>query len=657
MRSLNLGILAHIDAGKTSLTERILFDAGVRGSLGSVDAGSTFTDSLLLERERGITIKAAVASFELNSVLVNLLDTPGHPDFIAEVERMLALLDVAIIVISAVEGVQAQTRVLVNALQRMAIPHVFFINKIDRKGADFQRALEAIGGLLKTRVLALCTVQADGTHVASVEYYNLKSAQISSQWLDVLCEHDDRLLYDYVNNPEIIDSQRLEQSLRQQFSSNRVNPVFAGSAITGVGVAPMIEAITLFAPIKSLDANDVMRASVFKIDRGWGGHKRFHIAMLAGALSLRQYVETPQGASRVTGIQVSTRGGLQPATQVTAGQIACVTGLDGVRIGDHIGFRSERSERLRTFKPPAIETHVYAYSASQTKALWEALGGLAEQDPLIDLRRNASGQMFVSLYGEVQKEIIQATLQSEYSIQAIFEESSAICAETLLRTGEALISITDQSNPFLASIGIRVSPMNPGSGQIFIRQAPAGLMPMSFYKAIEESIFRTLKEGMYGWPVQDCEITLTTVDYESPTSTAADFRNLTPLVLAAAIEQAGIKVCEPRSHFRIEVPIVSVGHIQTLLAKTGAAISGTTISGETVWIEGSIITTRIYKLQHEIPSVTSGLGFMESERDNYVPVHGRVPCRQRSMPNPYNLQEYLREVRGGLRSEVRMRNP
>lgn len=657
MKSLNLGILAHVDAGKTSLTERILFDAGVRGRLGSVDAGSTFTDSLLLERERGITIKAAVASFELNAILVNLLDTPGHPDFIAEVERTLALLDIAIIVISAVEGVQAQTRVLVSALQRMAIPHVFFVNKIDRKGADFRRTLEALGGQLKSKPLALCSVLAAGTSMATVEYGASDSEQVISQWLDVLCKHDEALLYDYVTNPEMIDKQRLEQALREQLSNNQVNPVFAGSAITGAGVVPMIEAITLLAPIKSRDASGAMMASVFKIDRGWGGHKRFHIVMLAGTLHLRQSVETPQGTSRVTGIQVSTSGGLQAATQATAGQIACVTGLEGVRIGDHIGFRSERSERAHTFKPPAIETHVYAALAAQTKALWEALGGLAEQDPLIDLRRNASGQMFVSLYGEVQKEIIQATLRDEYAIQAIFEESSAICVETLLRTGEVQESLSDASNPFLATVGIRVSPGAPGSGQIFTRQAHAGLMPVSFYKAIEESVFRTLKEGRYGWPVQDCEVILTAVDYESPTSTAADFRNLTPLVLAAAIEQAGTRVCEPRSQFRIEVPTALGGQVHTLLAKAGATINGTTMNGETIWIEGSIITTRIYKLQHEIPNVTSGLGFMASEFATYSPVSGTAPCRYRSMPNPYHRHEYLREVRLGPRPEAQVSSP
>lgn len=649
MKSLNLGILAHVDAGKTSLTERILFDAGARLRLGSVDSGNTYTDSLLLERERGITIRSAVASFELNSILVNLLDTPGHPDFIAEVERTLALLDIAIIVVSAVEGVQAQTRVLVGALQRLAIPHMFFINKIDRKGADFQHTLQALGRLLKSRPLALVTVRDAGTCQAAVDTCDPASAQVMSQWLDVLCEHDEALLHDYVSHPEAIDTARLEQGLREQLGKGLVNPVFAGSAITGVGVAQMIEAITRLSPIKSHDASAPVLASVFKIDRGWGGHKRFHVSMLAGTLHLRQTIDTPLGASRITGIHVSASGGLQSATHASAGQIACITGLEGVRIGDRIGVRSERHQSAQTFTPPAIETHVAPVLPAQTKALWEALGALAEQDPLIDLRRNAAGLVFVSLYGEVQKEIIQATLADEYDIQAIFEESSAICVETLISTGQGLESLEDASNPFLASVGLRVSPGAPGSGQTFTRQAHAGLMPTSFYKAIEESVFETLKEGKHGWAVHDCEVTLTTVDYESPSSTAADFRHLTPLVLAAAIESAGTQVCEPRSAFRIEVPATMSSPVHALLAKAGATISGATLSAETVRIDGSIVTTRIYTLQHEIPNVTSGLGFMESELATYAPVVGTAPCRERTMANPYNRHEYLRQVRLGPR--------
>src|SRR3954464_1124059 len=161
MRTLNLGILAHVDAGKTTLTERLLYAAGVIDEVGSVDDGSTQTDSLALERQRGITIKSAVVSFVIDDVTVNLIDTPGHPDFIAEVERVLSVLDGAVLVISAVEGVQAQTRVLMRALQRLHIPTLIFVNKIDRRGAQPERLLESIAGRLTPAVVAMTSVDGE----------------------------------------------------------------------------------------------------------------------------------------------------------------------------------------------------------------------------------------------------------------------------------------------------------------------------------------------------------------------------------------------------------------------------------------------------------------------------------------------------------------
>ncbi|WP_449433863.1 GTP-binding protein [Pseudomonas putida] len=647
MKSLSLGILAHVDAGKTSLTERILFDAGARHRLGSVDAGSTFTDSLQLERERGITIKSAVATFELDDLRVNLLDTPGHPDFIAEVERTLALLDVAIVVLSAVEGVQAQTRVLVSALQRLAIPHMFFVNKIDRKGADFQRTLQAIAKQLNAHPLAQVTVSHPGTCQASVE---LATPGNVAQYLEVLCEHDESLLHDYVSAPDSITCQRLHHAVRKQLGKGLINPVYAGSAISGAGVNHLLAAIAQLCPAKSRDVDAPLAASVFKIDKGWGGHKRYFLALGAGTLHLRQSLDTPQGTARVTGIKVSANGGLQPTNEASAGQIACVSGLDGVRIGDQIGCASQRDTGAHTFTPPAIETQVTALLPTQAKLLWQALDTLAEQDPLIDLRRSSAGEIFVSLYGEVQKEIIKATLLDEHGVQASFERSSALCIETLIRPAQALESLGEAGNPFLATVGIRVSPAAPGSGVQVYREVHAGLMPTSFYKAIEESLFDALREGLHGWPVRDCEVALTEVAHASPCTTAADFRQLTPLVLAAALERAGTQVCEPRSAFSIKLPAASSGAVHCLLAKAGATLSATHLQGDSACIRGTLVTTRLYQLQHDLPNATSGRGFMDSTPAAYAAVAGPPPCRERTLPNPFDRLDYLRKTRLGLAS-------
>src|SRR5580700_4792450 len=194
MRNLNLGILAHVDAGKTSLTERLLFNAGVIKTIGSVDAGSTQTDSLALERQRGITIKTAVASFVVNDTTINLIDTPGHPDFIAEVERVLNVLDGAVLVISAVEGVQAQSRILMRTLQRLRIPTLIFVNKIDRRGARADETLQAIAARLTPVIVAMGSAHDLGTAAADFAPYAAADSAFTARLAERLADNDETIL-------------------------------------------------------------------------------------------------------------------------------------------------------------------------------------------------------------------------------------------------------------------------------------------------------------------------------------------------------------------------------------------------------------------------------------------------------------------------------
>lgn len=225
MRTLNLGILAHVDAGKTTLTERLLFTAGAIGQIGSVDAGTTQTDSLDLERERGITIRSAVASFFLGDLAVNLVDTPGHPDFIAEVERALGVLDGAILVVSAVEGVQPQTPLLFRALQRLKVPTLLFVNKIDRAGADPDRVLEAMRRRLSPGVLAMGDVRGAGRRDALVEPRSDDDDASRQTLIEALAEHDETILDAYVSDSAALTSERLREEIGVQTRAGVIHPV------------------------------------------------------------------------------------------------------------------------------------------------------------------------------------------------------------------------------------------------------------------------------------------------------------------------------------------------------------------------------------------------------------------------------------------------
>ncbi|HEV8562442.1 MAG TPA: GTP-binding protein, partial [Actinophytocola sp.] len=235
MSTLNLGIVAHVDAGKTSLTEHLLYAAGAIERRGRVDDGSTQTDSLALERQRGITIKSAVVSFAIGGVTVNLIDTPGHPDFIAEVERVLSVLDGAVLVISAVEGVQAQTRVLLRALRRLGIPTLIFVNKIDRGGAGYARVLRSIAAKLAPGIVAMGSVSGLGTRGAVFHPFGAGDTGFTDRLVDLVADHDDTFLAAYVRDESAASYRQLRGSLAGLTGKALVHPVFFGSAITGAG--------------------------------------------------------------------------------------------------------------------------------------------------------------------------------------------------------------------------------------------------------------------------------------------------------------------------------------------------------------------------------------------------------------------------------------
>ncbi|HSX30913.1 MAG TPA: translation factor GTPase family protein [Candidatus Saccharimonadales bacterium] len=622
MKILNLGILAHVDAGKTSLTERLLYTAGVIDEIGSVDAGNTQTDSLALERQRGITIKSAVASFVMSGTQINLLDTPGHPDFIAEVERVLHVLDGAILVISAVEGVQAQTRILMRTLQRLGIPTIMFVNKVDRSGAEYERVLQEIADKLTPNVTAMGTVNAIGTQGAG-----------------------------FVANPDALTPELVAGT-----KTGKLHPVFFGSAITSAGTVEIMDGITKLQPTAETDASGEILGSVFKIERGANGEKVAYARMFSGRLQVRERLQFgADKEGRITGIEAFAGGVVVKRASLTAGEIGKLYGLSEVQIGDQIG--SGQVEQSHYFAPPTLETAITPVHADDKGRLHVALEQLAEQDPLINLRQDDVRQeLYVSLYGEVQKEVIQDTLANEFGLDVTFKRTTTICVERLLGTGAAF-AVGKRDSSFLATIGLRIQPGQHGSGVRYsVANEALGQMPAAFYKAVEDTVVQTLHQGLCGWEVTDCMVVLTHADYfprqshaharfdKSMSSTGADYRGLTPLVLMDALKTAGTVVCEPIHRFELEIPESSLSAFLPALAKLGAVPLNTLTHGSVYIVQGDIPAARIHELQQELPELSSGEAVLEYAFDRYEAVHGTVPVRSRTDFNPLDRKEYMQHI-------------
>jgi ribosomal protection tetracycline resistance protein len=648
--TLNLGILAHVDAGKTTLTERLLYAAGVIDEIGSVDAGTTQTDTMALERQRGITIRSAVVSFPLAGVSVNLIDTPGHPDFIAEVERVLSVLDGAVLVISAVEGVQPQTRVLMRALQRLGVPTLLFVNKIDRGGADPDRVLGAIAARLTPAIVAMGEVSGPGTAKASVTPGTRRT-----QLVDVLTGLDETLLAAYVQDESGLTGERLRTELVRLTGQARVHPVFFGSAVTGAGVPSLMDGLVELLPRATGDVDGPASGRVFKIERGSAGQKVAYVRMFAGTVHLRDRVSLDGAAAKVTGINVFERGSWVRRGCVSAGEIGKLSGLGPVQIGAAIGQMSTVVGGF--FAPPTLETAVEPVRPEQRHALRVALAQLAEQDPLINVRQDdGRREISVSLYGEVQKEVIQATLASDYGIEVTFRDTTVICIERPLGTGTAEELLNTPSNPFHAAIGLRIEPGPPGSGVEFRMDIHPSTVPLYVYKnadnfalAMGQYVRRSLDEGLLGWAVTDCVVTMTMSNYSiadgppsrrGPLSTAADFRHLTPMVLMRALADAGTVVCEPILRVNVETPLGTVGAILTVLARFGAIPQAQTM-GDLAIIEAMLPVAQLRDLQRWLPGLTGGEGVLESGFAGYQPIRGGPPVRSRTTVNPLNPEEYL----------------
>ena len=564
------------------------------------------------------------------------------------------------LVISAVEGVQAQTRVLMRALRRLRIPTLIFVNKIDRRGARDRPVLDSVSARLTPAIVPMGTPSGLGTRAAAFVPYGEGDAAFTGRLADLLAD-DDEFLAAYVRDEASVSYRQLRAGLAAESRRGRVHPVFFGSAMTGAGVAALTAGIRELLPAAEGDPAGPLSAAVFKVERGPAGEKIAFARMFSGQIRLRDRLSPGPGpgpghGQKVTAISVFRDGSAVPSASVAAGQICKLWGLSGVRIGDTLGVPRTTPGRHH-FAPPTLESVVVARRRADRGALHLALTQLAEQDPLINLRLDeVHHDILVSLYGEVQKEVIQATLASDFGIDAGFRGTTTLCIERPAGTGAAVQIGKTPPNPFLATVGLRIEPARPGSGVQFRPGIELGSLPFSFLKAIEETVHRTLRQGLHGWQVTDCVVTLTRSGYwprqshahatfdKSMSSTAGDFRNLTPLVAMSALRQAATTVHEPVHQFRLEVPADTATAVLPVLAQLRAIPWTSDTRAALCTLEGEIPAARVPGLEQQLPGLTRGEGVLDCAFARYQEVRGVIPERPRTDHNPLNRKEYLVRV-------------
>ncbi|HEM2742610.1 TPA: TetM/TetW/TetO/TetS family tetracycline resistance ribosomal protection protein [Streptococcus suis] len=622
MKIINLGILAHVDAGKTTLTESLLYTSGAIAEPGSVDKGTTRTDTMNLERQRGITIQTAVTSFQWEDVKVNIIDTPGHMDFLAEVYRSLAVLDGAILVISAKDGVQAQTRILFHALRKMNIPTVIFINKIDQAGVDLQSVVQSVRDKLSADIIIKQTVSL------SPEIVLEENTDIEA-W-DAVIENNDKLLEKYIAG-EPISREKLVREEQRRVQDASLFPVYYGSAKKGLGIQPLMDAVTgLFQPIGE-QGSAALCGSVFKVEYTDCGQRRVYLRLYSGTLHLRDTVALAgREKLKITEMRIPSKGEIVRTDTAYPGEIVILAD-DTLKLNDILGNEKLLPHKTRIDNPmPLLRTTVEPQKPEQREALLNALAEIADTDPLLHFDIDTvTHEIMLSFLGKVQLEVICSLLEEKYHVGVAMKEPSVIYLERPLRKAEYTIHIEVPPNPFWASVGLSIEPLPIGSGVQYESRVSLGYLNQSFQNAVMEGVLYGCEQGLYGWKVTDCKICFEYGLYYSPVSTPADFRLLSPIVLEQALKKAGTELLEPYLHFEIYAPQEYLSRAYHDAPRYCADIVSTQIKNDEVILKGEIPARCIQEYRNDLTYFTNGQGVCLTELKGYQPAIGKFICQPR----------------------------
>ena len=625
MKIINIGILAHVDAGKTTLTESLLYTSGAIPELGSVDKGTTRTDTMLLERQRGITIQTAVTSFYWKNYKINIVDTPGHMDFLAEVYRSLAVLDGAILVVSAKDGVQAQTRVLFHALQKMKIPTIIFVNKIDQEGIDLQSVYQNIREKLSGDVMVM-------QDVSLTPEVSLTDIEDIEKWDSVVAGNDE-LLEKYIAG-EPLKIQDLQREKCRRIQNGSLFPIYHGSAKNNIGTEKLIEVIAeTFVP-ETENSQSKLCGYVFKIEYTDQKKRLSYLRLYHGTLHLRDTILLSKKKKiKITEMFIPSNGEIVPADHACSGEIVILSD-DTLKLNDILGNEKLLPHKTRIDNPmPLLRTTVEPQKPEQREALLNALTEIADTDPLLHFEIDTvTHEIILSFLGKVQLEVICSLLEEKYHVRVAMREPTVIYLERPIKKATYTIHIEVPPNPFWASIGLTVTPLPAGSGTRFKSEVSLGYLNQSFQNAVMEGVRYGMEQGLYGWRVTDCEICFDYGVYYSPVSTPADFRFLAPVVLEQALKRAGTQLLEPYLSFTLFAPQEYLSRAYNDAPKYCAIIESTRLEKDEVIFKGEIPARCIGEYRNDLNFYTNGRSVCITELKGYQETSGE-PVFQPRRPN------------------------
>ena len=602
-KQITMGILAHVDAGKTTLSEGILYTCKAIRKLGRVDHQDAFLDTNTLERNRGITIFSKQAECTLGEFGMTFLDTPGHVDFSAEMERTLQVLDYAILVISGADGVQGHTETLWRLLSRYQIPVFLFINKMDQPGTD----REALLAEVKEKLDANC-----------VEF---SADQTDEEWKEQVAVCDEQVMEAYLEGEEISREQ-----IRQMIRERKLFPCYFGSALKMTGVEEFLDDLKL--RIRETSYPETFGAKIYKITRDNQGERLTHMKITGGTLKVKSVLsngrpgETGEGIwqEKVNQIRIYSGEKYTMVSEVKAGTVCAVTGLTATYPGQGLG--SEQASDMPVLEPVLSYRIGLPTEVNVHQALLQ-LRQLEEEEPLLHIVWNETlGEIYAQVMGEVQIEILKSLIKERFGMAVTFDEGNIVYKETILEPVEGVGHFEPLRH--YAEVHLLLEPGEIGSGLTFTTDCSEDVLDRNWQRLILTHLEEREHKGvLIGAPITDMKITLLTGRAHIKHTEGGDFRQATYRAVRQGLRKAKSQLLEPYYEFRLEVPSEQVGRSMTDIQKMLGEFDPPKTEGEMTVLTGSapVVTMRDY--QKEVISYTSGRGRLSCTLKGYYPCHNQ----------------------------------
>lgn len=673
----NIGIIAHIDAGKTTTTERIMFYTGMTHRIGSVDDGTTVTDWMVQERERGITIVSAAVSAEWKGYQVNIIDTPGHIDFTAEVQRSLRVLDGGVVVFDAVQGVEPQSETVWRQADRYGVPRICFVNKMDRVGASFERTIESIIDRLGANPIPMqIPIGFEATFKGVVDLLGMKAViweddlgkdphiveipddlksqaqEARAKMVEKIAELDDNLTMKFLEAQEI-GIEELKLALRKGVLANKAAPVFCGSSLKNKGVQVLLDAIIDYLPSPAdkptitvsepgdpestfnvLAQDDApLGALVFKIVTDPYVGRLAYIRVYSGVLSQGQTVQntTKRGKKERIGRLIRMHADhREDVTEIRTGDIGAVLGFKESFTGDTLCDTKALVLENISFPEPVISIAIEPKSSADQEKMGEALRKLSEEDPTLHVNTDEdSGQTILRGMGELHLDIIVDRLLREFRVQANVGAPRVAFRESITKAVKEVNYKYAKQSGGKGQYGHVVFSMEPGergSGIVFVNKIVGGSIPKEFIGPIEKGVKEASDGGVLaGYPVVDIKVTLIDGSFHEVDSNEMSFKMAAILGFKEGVQKGHPILLEPMMKVEVVVPEEYLGDVMGQINSRRGLIQGMEVRlGNAQAVKAMVPLAEMFGYATQLRSATQGRGVFNMEFDHYAPVSQSV---------------------------------